>query len=349
MSAGPRRVVIPRYGGPGVLRIEPFVAADPGPQEVAIDVRAAGVNFADLYCRVGLYDAAPPVPFTPGFEVAGTVAAAGGRTRGFAPGQRVVGVTRFGGCATRINLDAAWVRPLADAWSFAAGAGFPVVFLTAWYGLFEAGRLATGETVVVQSAAGGVGMAACQLARAAGARVIGTVGSEAKRAAALAAGAQEVVVAPRYDGWARIRELAGGDGVDVVLDAIGGRQLREAYRALRPCGRLVTFGFAQMMPRRGPRNWPLLAWRYLRTPRFSPFGLVGRNRTVAGFNLVHLWRRPQLFDEALRQMLALADEGRIRPLPTTEIPFEDVARAHELLQSRRTTGKIVLAVTADPS
>ncbi len=336
--------MIPRPGGPGVLEVRPFEPAPPGPGEVAIDVRAIGVNFADIFCRLGLYAAAPPFPMTPGFEVSGVVAVTGegvGRVR---PGDRVMAVTRFGGYATRLVVPERWVEPLPPGWSFAAGAAFPVAYLTAWHGLVHVGRLAPGETVVVQSAAGGVGTAACAIARALGARVIGTVGSAAKVAAAREAGAGEVVVAPRYDAWPHIRELAGEEGIDLVLDAVGGPGLREALAALRPVGRLVCYGFASMTPRGRRRNWPLLAWRYLRTPRFHPFELVGGNRTVAGFNLVHLWDRWPLFRGAMDRLLELAREGAVRPFPGPVFPFAEAGRAHEALAARRTTGRVVLLV-----
>ncbi len=339
-----RRVVVPRPGGPGVLEVRPFDPGPPGPGEVAIEVRAIGVNYADVFCRLGLYAAAPPFPMTPGFEVAGTVAAAGRGVTRVRPGDRVMAVTRFGGYATRVVVAERWVEPLPDGWSFVDGAAFPVAYLTAWHGLVHVGRLAAGETVVVQSAAGGVGMAACAIARALGARVIGTVGSPEKEAAARRAGAEEVVVTPRYDAWPRIRELAGGGGVDLVLDAVGGPRLRDAFEALRPVGRLVCYGFSSMTPRGGRRNWPRLAWQFLRTPRFHPFDLVGRNRTVAGFNLVHLWDRAELFRGAMDRMLALAREGRLRPFPGPTFPFEEAGRAQEALAGRRTTGRVVLVV-----
>ena len=336
------RIVIPRVGGPEVLTEERFDPAPPAPGEVAIEVRAAGVNFADLFCRLGLYAAAPPRPFVPGFEVAGVVAEVGPGVAEPRVGERVLGVLRFGGYATRVHVPAAWTRPLPDGWSFAEGAAFPAAFLTAWYGLIHQGRLARGETAVIHSAAGGVGGAACQLARHAGARVLGTVGSAAKRAAALAAGADEVVVSPTYDVWAEIDRLTAGRGVDVVFDAVGGRGLAAGYRRLRPMGRLVVYGFAEMMPRGGLRNWPALAWRRLRTPHFDPLDMTGKNRAVIGFNLVHLFDRDEPLGRGFDALLDLARAGALRPIVGATVPFQRAADAHRLLQSRASTGKVVL-------
>ncbi len=337
-----KRIVIRRIGGPDVLEIESFTPAAPGEGEVAIDVAAIGVNFADVFCRLGLYQAAPPRPFTPGFEVAGVVSQLGRGVTTFAEGDRVVAVTRFGGYTTRLNVPVERVRELPASWSFEEGAAFPVVFLTAYHGLVTVGRLAAGETVVVQSAAGGVGTAACQLARALGARVIGTVGSEDKRCVAVESGASDVVVSRDYRVWGAIDRLTDRRGVDVVFDAVGGGGLRSAYDALRHGGRLVVYGFASMTPRGARRNWPLLAWRYLRTPRFSPLQMTRTNRTVAGFNLVYLWDRVEIYANEIRALLALVQRGAIHPFLGKTFPFHAVSEAHALLQSRRSVGKLVL-------
>jgi NADPH:quinone reductase-like Zn-dependent oxidoreductase len=346
-----QRIVITRPGGPEVLSLEKFEPSLPAAGEVVIDVAAVGVNFADVFCRLGLYSAAPPIPFTPGFEVAGVVTAVGEGVGGghseVAPpriGDRVMALTRFGGYVSRLNVPAEWTRPLPTGWSYEQGAAFPVVFLTAWHGLVNVGRLARGETVVVQSAAGGVGTAACQIARAFGARVIGTVGSEGKRQVALDAGADDVVVSRKYRVWREIDRLTGKAGVDLVLDAVGGRGLRHGYEQLNRGGRLVVYGFAEMMPRRGTRNWPLLLWRFLRMPRFGPFNMTSANRTVAGFNLVYLWKKPELFALALDALSEMITKGAIRPVVGATFPFDRVGEAHESLQSRKSTGKVVLCV-----
>jgi len=336
------RIVITRVGGPEVLEIRPFVPAPPAPGEVVLEVGAVGLNFADIACRLGLYQAAPPIPFVPGLEVAGVVVARGEGVDRPAVGERVIAVTRFGGYTTRLNVAAELTRPLPEGWSFAQGAAFPVVFLTAWHGLVNVGRLARGETVVVHSAAGGVGTAACQIARDRGARVIGTVGSERKRTVAAEAGADPVLVSPHYDVWADVDRVTEGRGVDIVFDAVGGRGLRHGYRRLRPGGRLIVYGFAEMMPAGGWRNWPLLVWKYLRTPRFAPFYMTTENRTVSGFNLIYMWERLDLFDETWSALMALAREDRVRPVIGATLPFEKVGEAQTLLQSRGSTGKVVL-------
>jgi NADPH:quinone reductase-like Zn-dependent oxidoreductase len=336
------RIIIPRAGGPDVLTLQSFTPQAPGAGEVAIEVEAVGINLADVFCRLGLYDAAPPLPFSPGFEVSGVVTAVGEGVTAFARGDRVFAVTLFGGYSSHLVIGTERVRRLPDHWSHEEGAAFPVVFLTAYHGLVHLGQLNAGETVVVQSAAGGVGIAGCQLARAMGATVIGTVGSESKRSVALEAGAQNVVVSRDYDVWKQINEITGGDGVDVILETVGGSQMRQGFNSLRPGGRLLLCGFSDMMQPGGARNWLKLAWRYLRTPRFNPFKLVPSNRSVTGFHLVYLWNKVDLLESALGRMLSMVERGEVKPVVGRTFPFERAGEAHTHLQSRQAIGKVIL-------
>ncbi len=339
-------IVLTHVGGRGAFSFEPFEPADPGEGELRIAVRAIGVNFADIFCRLGLYAAAPPVPFTPGFEVAGIVEAVGADVHDFRVGDRVLAVTRFKGYTTHLVIEAERTRPLPSGWSFEEGAAFPVAALTAWYGLVHLGRVREGNTVVITAAAGGVGGVACALARARGARVLGAVGSAEKRDAAFRAGAHDVLVSRRYGIWNEVSGMTDGRGVDVVLDAVGGSQLHGAYRALAPDGRLVLYGFADMMPSGVRRPWLTLLWRAWRTPKFPPFDLVQKNRSVAGFNLVYLWDRLDVFRQGISELFALAEHGVLRPRVGHTFPFRDIAKAQGLLQSRQSTGKVVLTVGA---
>ncbi|MDQ7087864.1 MAG: zinc-binding dehydrogenase [Acidobacteriota bacterium] len=206
--------------------------------------------------------------------MAGEVLAVGRDVHDIRPGEKVMAVTRFGAYASHLLTERAWVRRLPQAWSFEQGAAFPVATLTAWYGLMRLGRLERGETVVITAAAGGVGQAACRLARARGARVIGAVGSGEKQAAARQAGAEEVLVSADYRIWRAVRKLTDKRGPDLIFDAVGGRSLTRGLAALPPEGRLVLYGFASMTPAGPKRSWPRLTWRYLRTASISPFDLV---------------------------------------------------------------------------
>jgi NADPH:quinone reductase-like Zn-dependent oxidoreductase len=168
------------------------------------------------------------------------------------------------------------------------------------------------------------------------------VGSEAKKALALEAGAQEVIVSRDYRVWDAVDRLTDGTGVDVVFESVGGPEMRRGFEALRPGGRLLIYGYSQMIPRGGRRNWPVLGWRYLRTPRFNPFRMTEANRSVAGYNIVHLWARVDLFRKAVADLLARVERNEIRPFVGKTFPFHRVGEAHAFLQSRRSTGKVIL-------
>lgn len=353
-SAAMHRIVIHRPGGYRRLAVEEAPDAEPGSGEVAIDVAAAGVNLADCFVRMGLYASARRLvgyPITPGFEVAGRVAAVGAGVDDLAPGTRVLALTLFGGYATRIRVARAQVAPVPADWSLEAAAGFPAVFLTAWYALHELGAVRAGQRVLVHSAAGGVGQALVQLAHRAGAEVTGVVGAAHKRAAVERLGAY-AIDRSRGDLWACAAGRAPG-GFDLVLDANGVTTLKASHAHLAPGGRLVVYGFHGMLGRAradgasGRVRWLRLLWAWLRTPRFDPLRLVTENRSVMGFNLSFLAERQELLRGGLDTLMAWAGAGEIAPLTVTAYPFERVADAHRALESGRTTGKLVL-VTRNP-
>jgi NADPH:quinone reductase-like Zn-dependent oxidoreductase len=340
-----QHVVIKRPGGYERLEVED--APDPiaGPGEVLIDVQAIGVNFADCIIRMGLYASARQYvgyPITPGFEVAGLVHEAGEGVDNVSVGQRVMGVTRFDGYASRLVLPARQVFPLPDDLELAEAAGFPTVFLTAWYALFELAHPRPGQTLLVHSAAGGVGGALVQLGRRAGCTVVGVVGSAHKIETARSMGADHVINRSAGDVWQQAENLAP-NGYDVILDANGVATLRASYEHLGPTGKLVVYGFHSMFkPGRGRPSWPQLLVDYLRTPRFNPLKMTGQNRSVLAFNLSYLFDQGDLLQEGMDQLLGWLREGAIRPHTVTTYAMRDVASAHRALESAQTTGKLVL-------
>jgi len=340
-----RAVVIPRAGGYDRLRLETRPDPVPGAGEVLIAVAAAGVNYADCVVRMGLYSSAREYvgwPITPGFEVAGTVAAAGAGVVDLAPGDLVYAVTRFGGYATHVVVPRHQAFAIPPSLSVQQAASFPVVFLTAWYALHELAHLHPGARVLVHSAAGGVGSALVQLAKRAGHQVVGVVGAAPKVAAARLAGADVVIDKSGEDLWAAARRHAPR-GYDAVFDANGVATLRESYRHLGSPGKLVVYGFHSMLPREGGRpSWPKLAWDYVRTPRFDPLALTKENRSVLGFNLSYLFEQRELLARGLADLEAALAAGALRPLAVTCYPLARVAEAHQALESGRTTGKLVL-------
>ena len=257
-----RSVWIPKAGPPEVLEVRDGPEPVPRAGEALIRVHASGVNFADVAARLGVYPDAPPFPCVVGYEVAGVVEQAPGAD-GLAPGQRVAALTRFGGYAETVAVPAAQVFPLPDGLSFEQGAAIPVNYLTAVLMLRHFGNVQAGDRVLVHAAAGGVGMAAIQLCRAAGAEVIGTA-SASKHAVLREHGVAHTIDYRTEDFEQAVKRITGGRGVDVVLDATGA--FRKSYRCLAPLGRLVCFGFSAAASGMTPNRLAALPkWRSMST------------------------------------------------------------------------------------
>ncbi len=340
-----RKVVIPRPGGYDRLTLETHPEPQPEAGEVLVATEAMGVNYADCVVRMGLYASAQEYvgwPITPGFEFSGTVAAVGRDVKDFTVGTRVFGVTRFGGYASHVAVPRHQVFPLPARLDMEQAAGFPTVFLTAYYALFELAHPRPGATVLVHSAAGGVGSALLQLGRMAGCRLVGVVGSSHKVETARALGADVVIDKSREDLWPAA-ERAAPQGYDVVLDANGVSTLGESYQHVARPGKLVVYGFHSMMPHEGGKpDWVKLAWDWLRTPRFNPLQLTNDNRSVMAFNLSYLFEQRHILEEAMGRLLGWVEEGKIVMPPVTRFPMDRVAEAHQALESGKTVGKLVL-------
>jgi NADPH2:quinone reductase len=276
------------------------------PEGSVLDVRAAGINFMDVLIRAGRYPQPPELPTVLGSEVAGEL-----------DGRRVMALTRGsgGGYAERVAVDPRWTVPLPDDATFAEGASFLMTFLTAWIPLKSIVR--PGSTVLVHAAAGGVGSAAVQVAKHLGARVIGTASSAVKLDVVREIGADD---ARSYDELDDAR-------ADVIVDPVGGELFERSIKLLNPLGTLVAIGFAGG------------AW-----PKLDPALLVGRNIAVHGFYLGRLMAlRPDVVRDAILELLPLWREGAIRPVVGAEFALADAADAHRLIESRASTGKVVLA------
>lgn len=334
-----RAVVITKHGDPSVLHVQERPDPPLRPGCVRIEVAAAGVNFADTMARTGLYADAPKPPMVVGYEVAGTVVEVASDVAGAGRvgiGARVMAGTRFGGYASQVVVPAADVVPLPDAFSFEQGAAIPVVYSTAWAALLGFGSLRAGETVLVHAAAGGVGMAATQIAKRHGAQVHGTA-SPAKHDAIRANG---VAVAHDYTqpGWDN--EL--NDRFDVVLDAIGGGSFKRSYRMLRVGGRLVAFGASSVQ--QGETRNLLRAGRQA-LPMLRGFDLIRQmsdSKAVIGLNMLRLWDDRGTLAPWIEPLRPLLEDGTIRPVVSDAIPFDRAADAHRIIAERRNVGKVVL-------
>ena len=338
-----RQVWIPRIGGPEVLEVREGPEPEPGQGQVRIKVAAAGVNFADVLARMGLYPDAPPLPCVVGYEVAGEIDRLGPGVEGLREGQRVAAMTRFGGYAERVVVPAVQAQPIADGVSFEAAAAIPVNYLTAWLMLVHLGNVRPGDQVLVHAAAGGVGQAALQICRLRGAEVLATA-SPGKHERLRAEGAAHCIDYTSQDVLAEVRRITGGRGVDLILDAVGGASFRSSYACLAPLGRLYMFGVSSFAP--GQRRSILAALRGLWSmPTFKPIPLMNENRGVMGVNLGHLWEEGARLRAMLQEITSQVEQGVFRPVVDKTFPLERAAEAHAFLQERRNFGKVLLTTS----
>jgi NADPH:quinone reductase-like Zn-dependent oxidoreductase len=340
-----KQVVIHGPGDYRALTIEEQPIPSLERDDVLIEVEAIGINYADCIIRMGLYESAKKYvgwPITPGFEVAGRVLAVGPDVSHVSVGDDVIGVTRFGGYTTHLVTPAHQVFPRPRGWTASQAAGFPSVFLTAYYALFTLAAPQTGQRMLVHSAAGGVGGALLQLGTIAGCDMVGVVGRPHKIDTAHQLGATQVIDKSTQPLWQLAKQYAP-DGYHAIFDANGVETLQHSYQHLASPGRLVIYGFHTMLPKRGGRpNWFKLAWSYLRTPRFNPLDLTGDNRSVMGFNLSYLFHETDLLQHTMNELLGWIEEDKIQPAPLTEYPFEKVAESHRDIESGQTVGKLIL-------
>jgi len=338
-----RALVITENGGPEVLRIEQRADPEPRPGQVRVAVRAAGINFADLMARVGIYPDAPKPPSVIGYEIAGEVESLGDGVEGLAVGDRVIAGTRFGGYAELVAANAANVLPLPDGWSFEEGAALPVNYATAYAGLVRYGALREGERALIHAAAGGVGIAATQIAKLRGAEVFGTA-SAGKHDAIRAQGVDHPIDYRSQDFRREVRRITGQKRpLDLALDAVGGASFRKSFSLLRAGGRLVPFGASSAM--KGESRDIRASLKMLATtPVFHPFQLMSSSRAVIGLNLLTLWDDRGSIDEYIEPLRAWAEAGQIRPVVAEAFPLERGADAHRYVGEGRNIGKVVLTV-----
>jgi NADPH:quinone reductase-like Zn-dependent oxidoreductase len=340
-----RAVVLTGTGGPEVLQVQERPDPPVGPGQIRVSVRAAGINFADTLARVGLYPDAPKTPCVLGYEVAGEVESVGEGVTDFAPGDRVVAGTRFGGQAELVSVDAAQALPLPEHLSFEQGAAFPVNYGTAYAALILMGSLRQGDRVLIHAAGGGVGISATQIARNAGAEIFGTA-SPGKHEAIRAQGVTHAIDYRNRDFEAEVMRITNGEGVDLIMDALGPTSFRKDYRLLRSGGRLVMYGLSENSDN-GVRNIPAtlksLAKMPLATmPWWKSLMVMNENKGVFGLNMLSWWDREGNLDRATEPLVADLGAGRLQPVVAEAFPFERAGEAHEFIAQRRNVGKFVL-------
>jgi NADPH:quinone reductase-like Zn-dependent oxidoreductase len=333
-----RAVVITKHGGPGVLQVQEQDDPTLAPGEVRIAVAASGVNFADVMARLGLYADAPDTPCVVGYEVAGTILELGEGVSESHPslshGQRVFASTKFGGYSSQVVAAATDVVELPEELTFEQGAAIPVNYGTAWAGLIGYGSLQPGERVLVHSAGGGVGIAATQIAKHAGAEVYGTA-SPGKHARILELGVDHVLDYTK-PGWDK--DLPQ---FDVILDAVGGKSFRKSYSQLRAGGRLVAFGASSVVS--GERKNVVTALRAVaRMPRFNMIKQMSESKAVIGLNMLSLWKDRGTLEPWIAPMRELLANGTVKPVVSGAFPFDQAGAAQTTIVERRNVGKVVL-------
>jgi NADPH:quinone reductase-like Zn-dependent oxidoreductase len=305
---------------------------------VLVRVKAVGLNYADIFAIMGLYSATPKEPFVPGLEFSGVVEQSDAAA--FRVGDAVIGVTRFGGYDSHIVADPAYLLQLPEGWSFKEGAAFPVQTLTAYYALFPLGNLKEGQTVLIHSAAGDVGMQANRMAKRVGAFTIGVVGNPSKLVVLEQEGYNYGLVRDNQF-RTNLRTALAGRELNLVLEASGGKYFRYSYEALAPMGRLVAYGSAQFTPSSHRPNYLSLAWKYIFRPRVDPLTMITENKSVLAFNLIWLYEKKWLMKE-------LIDEVNSMGLPPPKVghvfDFSDARNALHLFKKGHTTGKVVLTI-----
>ena len=331
-----KRIVYTKRGGLEAIEIIDEKSPEPGNNEVMIEVHRAGINFADLMMRQGLYGAAPDFPFTPGYEVSGVIRAIGSDVERHNVGDRVVALTGFGGYAEQVVVseERAWTLP--DNVSFDAAAAMPVTYLTAHHMLVHLGNFREGDSVLVHHAAGGVGTATAQIVKALkGGRIYGTASVEK----ADFVEEMGMIHIPRGEDF--VQRIKGeSDGVHHALDPVGGKHVMESYKALRNGGRLYVFGASSAV--KGPKRslWTAIKmWRT--TPRFDPIRMMNSNKSVYGVHM-GMWKDEEIAREQMIALASMLEKGQIDPVIDSVYRFEDVAKAQQFIHNRGNRGKVLL-------
>ncbi len=335
-----KRIVLTKTGGPEVLRIEHRDDPAPGKGEVALRVKASGINFADILARKGLYPDAPRPPCVIGYEVAGVVESVGEDVDPRLVGTSVLSLTRFNGYADYVIVPQGQVFVKPEAVSFEQAAAIPVNYTTAYLLVVVMGSLTPGESVLIHNVGGGVGLAALDIAKKIGAVTYGTA-REWKHGFLEERGLDYAIDYTREDWSTKVLALTKGYGVELVIDPIGGANWRKSYKVLRRTGRLGMFGISSAAELRGAGKLGLLRL-LLQTPWYHPLRLMNANKGVFGVNLGHLWNEGAKVAQWMSTLLEGVDQGWVRPYVDRVFSFEQVGDAHTYIEQRKNIGKVVL-------
>ncbi len=337
-----KQVYISAAGGPEKLQLRESPDPTPAGKQLRIRVRASGINFADILARKGLYPDAPKLPAVVGYEVSGIVDAAGPDVEQTWIGKEVFALTRFQGYADTVVVEQHQVFAKPAGLSFEQCAAIPVNYLTAWQLMVVMGSLSQDETVLIHNAGSGVGLAAIDIGRHIGCRMIGTA-SPGKHAFLKARGLHDAIDYSSGDWYPELMRLTAERGAELILDPLGGSHWKKSYKALRHTGRLGMFGISTATESSLPGPLKLVAIG-IGLPLFTPIGLMNQNRAVFGVNMGHLWHEPDKVAHWMAAILRGVDEGWVRPHVDKAFPLTQAGEAQAYIEVRRNTGKVVLTV-----
>ena len=331
---------IDKAGSINNLKMVDEKLSEPAQEEVTVEIKAIGLNFADLFAIQGLYSATPKGRFIPGLEYSGIVVKKGESVKDFDVGDKIMGAIRFGAYATHLNIENKYILKLPEGWSFEEGSAFIVQSLTAYYSLIELGNIKKNYTVLINSAAGGVGIYANRIAKKFNAFTIGTIGSESKRNFLINEGFDEVIVRNKKFG-AQLKSALGEKKLDLVLESIGGKVFQESFKAMGPSGRIMVYGGAQYMSNSSRPNLLKIIPKYLARPKIDPLSLSDTNKSVMGFNLIYLWDKPGELKTMAENILKMNLD---KPYIGKVFPFRKLLSALKYFQAGRSIGKVVVVV-----
>lgn len=313
---------------------------EPAANEITVELKAIGLNFADLFAIQGLYSATPKGSFIPGLEYSGIVVKKGVSVEDFEIGDKIMGAIRFGAYASHINIGSKYIMKLPEGWSFEEGASFIVQALTAYYSLIELGNIKNNYTVLINSAAGGVGIYANRIAKKYDAFTIGTIGSESKRNFLINEGFDEVIVRNKNFGD-QLNAALRNRKLNLVLESIGGKIFEDSFKAMGPSGRIMVYGGAQYMSNSPRPNLLKIIPKYLTRPKIDPLSLSDSNKSVMGFNLIYLWDKPEELKIMAQNILKMNLE---RPHIGKVCLFRKLVSALKYFQTGRSIGKVVVVL-----
>jgi synaptic vesicle membrane protein VAT-1 len=333
-------VFITKAGGPKVVQIREVSQPAPGDGQALVKVEAAGFNYAEVVARSGFYPDAPKFPFIPGYEFAGIVSETENAAN-IKPGDRVMGVCMFGAQAQYVTVSEDQLLVIPDKMSFEEASAIPVNYITAYFALFKMANLKDNEKVLIHACAGGVGVAATQLALIKKAELFGTTSSDEKAAFAKKQGIAHAINYKRNDFATEITRLTNGEGVNIVLDSVGGQTFRKSLNLLTPGGRIICYGVADMLSG-GRKNLLGILWKFLTTPKVKVLDLIQNNRCIFGLSLNRFIDESQFIIPVLAELINLYTQGIIKPIISKVFKLNECAEAHALLESGKSTGKLIL-------